>query len=191
MVLTTRTGAGLKWSGRASGSGWSSHYASCLPRCSLGPANNWHMAGAGWQALCPALPSGTRPFLLTNLSSAWVPVPAAPVWQDLSGRGLAARSWALASGEVAVNQSSWKSVLLSLWPKAPIVCCQLLPPLMKWAPAAQREKVWGFSPFCVQHPVLETLLDPYMPCAILEFILESGAVLAERSFLGMHTALYM
>lgn len=190
MVLTTCTGAGLEWSGRASGR---LEQSLCFLPASvfLGPANNWHMAGTGWQALCPALPSGIRPFLLTSLSSAWVPVPAAPVWQDLSGRGLAARSWALASGEVAVNQPSWKSVLLSLWPEAPIVCCQLLPPLMKWAPAAQREKVWGFSPFCVQHPVLETLLDPYTPCAILEFILESGAVLAERSFLGMHTALHM
>lgn len=59
------------------------------------------------------------PFLLTILSSAWVAVPAAPVWQDLSGRGLAVRSQALASSEAEMVQPSWTSVLLNLHSQAP------------------------------------------------------------------------
>lgn len=161
-----------------------------LPACLCAP---WALLTIGTRLVLAGRPfvqptSGIRPFLLTSLSSAWVPVPAAPVWQDLSGRGLAARSWSFVA-RVAVNQSSWKSVL-SLGPRSH----SLLPTpatIDEMGSAAQRKKVWGFSPFCVQASRPGTLLDPYMPCAILEFILESRAVLAERSFLSTSNPVYM
>lgn len=110
-----------------------SHPTSCLLLCCLGSANSWHLAGAGWLAIHPAPPSGITPSLCTILSSAWVAVPAAPVWQDLSGRGLTVGSWALASGDGLI--------LLEVCLPQPLAPGSTPPPLMKCAPAAQKENV--------------------------------------------------
>lgn len=135
-------------------------------------------------ALWPAQPSGILPFLLTSISSAWVAVPAAPVWQDPSGRGLAARSSALASGEAEVVPFPWKSVLLCLCPQGPSAFLSWCPTTINEMSSCSPERepwvppfpLW--SVFCPGNPARPIL------CVILGFILESQAVLTDREGTG-------